>query len=156
MSFLDKPTLSADNGSFFQKNLDYQIEKPTLSEINLLYLIIVTTACHKRTLGLTNFRYNEPYFWSLHHEYPRYNELFRKLFHFFLILKSLNRFSFHRNHLFLAELIIKNNRLSFVIYRRRLCVSTGDIRLYKLKKPFVKKQNGPCVYNAFPQNYVFG
>ena len=48
MSFLDKPTLSADNGSFFQKNLVYQTEKPTLSEINLLYLIIVTTACHKQ------------------------------------------------------------------------------------------------------------
>ena len=49
MCFLDKPTLSADNGSFFQKNLVYQTEKPTLSEINLLYLIIVTTACHKRS-----------------------------------------------------------------------------------------------------------
>ena len=48
MSFLDKPTLSADNGSFFQKNLVYQTEKPTLSEINLLYLIIVTTACHRK------------------------------------------------------------------------------------------------------------
>ena len=47
MSFLDKPTSSADNGSFFQKNLVYQTEKPTLFEINLLYLIIVTTACHK-------------------------------------------------------------------------------------------------------------
>ena len=47
MSFLDKPTLSADNGSFFRKNLVYQTEKPTLSEINLLYLIIVTTACHR-------------------------------------------------------------------------------------------------------------
>ena len=46
MSFLDKPSLSADNGSFFQKNVVYQTEKPTLSEINLLYLIIVTTACH--------------------------------------------------------------------------------------------------------------
>ena len=42
------------------------------------------------------------------------------MFHFFLILKSLNRFSFHRNHLFLAERIIKNNRPSFVIYRRPL------------------------------------
>ena len=30
----------------FQKNLVYQTEKPTLSEINLRYLIIVTTACH--------------------------------------------------------------------------------------------------------------
>ena len=30
----------------FQKNLGYQTEKPTLFEINLLYLIIVTTACH--------------------------------------------------------------------------------------------------------------
>ena len=29
---------------FFQKNLAYQTEKPTLSEMNLLYLIIVTTA----------------------------------------------------------------------------------------------------------------
>ena len=48
MSFLDKPTLSADNGSFFQKNLVYQTEKPTLSKINLLYLIIMTTACHMR------------------------------------------------------------------------------------------------------------
>ena len=25
----------------------YQTEKPTLSDINLLYLIIVTTACHR-------------------------------------------------------------------------------------------------------------
>ena len=58
------------------------------------------------------------------------------MFYLFLILKSLNRFSFHRNHL--AELIIKNNRLSFVIYRLSLCVSTGDIRLYKLlKKPLL-------------------
>ena len=32
----------------FQKNLVYQTEKPTLSEINLLYLIIVTTACHSK------------------------------------------------------------------------------------------------------------
>ena len=46
VSFLDKPTLSADNGSFFQKNLVYQTEKPTLSEIDPLYLIIVTTVCH--------------------------------------------------------------------------------------------------------------
>ena len=38
--FSGKPTLSADNGSFFQKNLVYQTEKPTLSDINLLYLII--------------------------------------------------------------------------------------------------------------------
>ena len=28
---MDKHTLSADNGSFLQKNLDYQREKPTLS-----------------------------------------------------------------------------------------------------------------------------
>ena len=77
------------------------------------------------------------------------------MFHFFLILKSLNRFSFHRNHLFLAEHIIKNNRLSFVIYRRPSCVSTGDIRLYNyLKKPFVNKQNG-SVYSAFRQNKGF-
>ena len=31
---------------FFQKNLVYQTEKSTVSEINLLYLIILTTACH--------------------------------------------------------------------------------------------------------------
>ena len=49
VSFLDKPTLSADNRSLFRKNLVYQTEKPTLSEINLLYLIIVTTACHTKT-----------------------------------------------------------------------------------------------------------
>ena len=30
----------------FQKNLVYQTEKSTLSEINLLYLIIATTAYH--------------------------------------------------------------------------------------------------------------
>ena len=46
--FSEKLTLSANNGSVFQKNLVYQTEKPTLSEINLLYIIIVTTACHKR------------------------------------------------------------------------------------------------------------
>ena len=92
-----------------------------------------------------NFRYNEPNFWSLHHEYPRYNELFRKMFHFFPYLKSLNRFSFHRNHLFLAELIIKNNRLSFVIYRRPLCGSTGDIRLYKLNKTLLQTKWLMCL-----------
>ena len=56
MSFLDKPTLSADNGSFLQKNLVYQTEKPTLPEINLLYLIIVTTACHRQQANNTNER----------------------------------------------------------------------------------------------------
>ena len=51
---------------FFQKNLVYQTEKPTLSEINLLYLIIVTTACHTRHHDLSqasttqNINYLEP------------------------------------------------------------------------------------------------
>ena len=61
------------------------------------------------------------------------------MFHFFLILKSLNRFSFHRNHLFLAELIIKIIGYHLFMYRRLLCGSTGDIRLYKLKNPFTNK-----------------
>ena len=46
MRFLDKPTLYADNGSFFQKKLFYQTEKSTLSEINLLFLFIATMAYH--------------------------------------------------------------------------------------------------------------
>ena len=46
MRFLDKPTLYADNGSFFQKKLFHQTEKSTLSEINLLFLFIATTAYH--------------------------------------------------------------------------------------------------------------
>ena len=53
-----------------------------------------------------------------------------KCFISFLFKVSKSLF-FSQKSSFLAELIIKNNRLSFVIYRRRLCVSTGDIRLYK-------------------------
>ena len=77
------------------------------------------------------------------------------MFHFFLILKSLNGFSFYRNHPFLAELIIKNNRLSFVIYRRPLCGSTGDIRLYKLKKTLLQTKWLMCLQRLPDRIMIF-
>ena len=56
VSFLDKSTLSADSWVFFfRKNLVYQTEKPTLSEINRLCLIIATTACHRWARGGLGF-----------------------------------------------------------------------------------------------------
>ena len=64
VSFLDKPTLSADNGIFFR-------ETWFIRQKNLLYLIIVTTACHIRQTHyrrINCFAYSYLIFVLLDHE----------------------------------------------------------------------------------------
>ena len=80
MSFLDKPTLSADNGSFFQKNL--------------LYLIIVTTACHIHIEKLSIIR-SPGVIIQTRENMPHLQHFYKSIFYFF------------RMHLILIESVVR-------------------------------------------------